>query len=160
MLDQKCANEKGMCTYRPGQRHTSCTGHVARMAAVYPMALCKAIIQGCRNQLREDGRVFIGTVGILPHACDDWSGEKLKRKTERLLHVHVEKDEKLIDSVTGQPLIPELVKEARRSEMEYFVKMGVWTRRSRSEAFRRCGKPPISVRWIDTNKGEIGRAHV
>ena len=57
------------------------------------MNLCKAILQGCRAQLREDGRVFIGHVGILPRECDEWSDAKYQSKTEKLLNVQIRKDD-------------------------------------------------------------------
>ena len=66
---------------------------VARMAAIYPVNPCKAIIQGCRAQLRENGRVFVGHVGILPRECDSWSDQKLERKAEKILHVKITKVE-------------------------------------------------------------------
>ena len=105
-----------------------CTGKTARMAAIYPVKLCKAILQGCRAQLREDGRVFIGLVGIGPKESDAWSEKKLEAKTEKLLNVQVNKagEEEFKDSVTGQPLDAALVKEARRKEMEYFESIEAW----------------------------------
>ena len=57
------------------------------------------------------------------------------------------------DSVTGQPLPEALVRAARRLELEYFEKKHVWVKVPRSEALAKTGKPPITVRWIDTNKG-------
>ena len=38
--------------------------------------------------------------------------------------------------------------------MEYFEMMKVWLKKPRSDARRYMGKPPISVRWIDVNKGD------
>ena len=63
---------------------------------------------GCPAQLREDGGVFIGHVGIGPRECDSWSDAKLEAKTEGLLKVQIHKEgpEEYKDSVTGQPLIP------------------------------------------------------
>jgi hypothetical protein len=154
MLKLKCNGKEGRCTRAGGGVHKLCMGDVARMAAIYPMNLCKAIIQGCRAQLREDGRVFIGHVGILPRECESWSEKKLEAKAEKLLHVKVTKsdEEEFKDSVTGQPLDPGLVREARRKELEYFEAMKVWIRKPREDSFKRMGKPPISVRWIDVNK--------
>ena len=37
---------------------------VARMAAIFPIRLCKAILEGFRNQLKKDGVVFEGVVGM------------------------------------------------------------------------------------------------
>ena len=88
MLKERCDGKDGRCSRPGGGEHASCTGKTARMAAIYPMKLCKAILQGCRAQLREDGRVFVGLVGIGPRDSDAWSDKKLEAKTERLLNVH------------------------------------------------------------------------
>ena len=38
--------------------------------------------------------------------------------------------------------------------MKYFVDKDVWTKRPRQEAFDKMGKAPITVRWVDVNKGD------
>ncbi len=53
MLKLTCKSKAGGCTRAGGGEHRPCIGDVARMAAIYPMNLCKAIIQGCRAQLRD-----------------------------------------------------------------------------------------------------------
>ena len=58
------------------------------------------------------------------------------------------------DAVTGQPLRASLVIAARKLELEYFASKTVWEKRPHSEAFARTGKKPITVRWIDVNKGD------
>jgi len=58
------------------------------------------------------------------------------------------------DDMTGQPLIDSLVHEARRRELEYFGSKGVWTKVSRKLAYDRTGRAPITVRWVDVNKGD------
>ena len=52
---------------------------LATDAAVYPMRLCKAILQGCRRQLQEDDLMVLGIVGIQSKA-EDVSEEKLKKR--------------------------------------------------------------------------------
>ncbi|MDP7318828.1 MAG: hypothetical protein QGH12_11695, partial [SAR324 cluster bacterium] len=66
----------------------------------------------------------------------------------------VDMGEQFRDAITGQLLRPELVRAARMKELEYIRSKGVWEKRPIAEAFRRCGKSPISVRWIDVNKGD------
>ena len=56
------------------------------------MKLCKAILQGCHAQLREDGRVLIGHVGIGPKECDSWSDAKLEAKIEKVWKVQIHKE--------------------------------------------------------------------
>ncbi len=58
------------------------------------------------------------------------------------------------DAVSGQPLEPALVRAARKKELEYFDHKQVWRKRPRAEALAKTGKRPISVRWIDVNKGD------
>ena len=100
--------------------------------------------------------MFICHVGILPREFDSWSEEKLASKAEKLLHIKIAKneEEEFKDSVTGQPMNGDLVREARRKELEYFESMKVWIKKPREDSFKHMGKPPISVRWIDVNKGD------
>ena len=58
------------------------------------------------------------------------------------------------DAITAQILDPALVRAARKEEMAYFAEKQVWYKRPRSEAYGRQGKPPISVKWVDVNKGD------
>ena len=47
---------------------------------------------------------------------------------------------------------PELVKEARKAEMEYFRKMGVYTKVSKKRCYDVTERAPVGVRWVDINK--------
>ena len=192
-LDQKCSGRRGLCS--SGRPHAPCSGAAARRAAEYPVGLCKAIIKGCRNQLREDGRLRPGRCGI--HLVEDELGslslEQLERKaaymadhessmdSEDAVYVYAvtgrpvepavrevaakqfeaimkiapkPEEERFYDSVTGQPLRADLVRAARKEELKFFLTMQVWAKRRRSEAYERMGKGPISVKWVDTNKGD------
>ena len=57
------------------------------------------------------------------------------------------------DAITGQ-LLDLLVRLARNEELAYFESKGVLHKRPRSEAYQRMGRPPITVKWVDTNKGD------
>ena len=57
------------------------------------------------------------------------------------------------DALTGQPLVAEPVPVARRKELQYFADKAVWRLRPRAEAYANIGKPPITVKWVDVNKG-------
>jgi hypothetical protein len=168
-LEKRCKGRNGDCSRRGGGRHATASGRVAREAAIYPFKLCRAILEGCRNQLRKDDRIHDGMYGIqglfeedsaqtLQSSYHDaLTGERLSVEesavAERVFAVH-SNDEVFKDSVTGQPLEKALVSAARKLEMEYFEEKNVWERRPRAEALARTGKAPISVRWIDTNKGD------
>ena len=56
--------------------------------------------------------------------------------------------------MTGQPLPPDLCRKARALELDYFKEKEVWQVRQISEALRRTGRPPITVRWVEVNKGD------
>ena len=58
------------------------------------------------------------------------------------------------DDLTGQTLKDALVLQARAVELAYFNTKGVWKKVSRNVAKTTSGKSPISVGWVDTNKGD------
>ena len=47
-----------------------------------------------------------------------------------------------------------VVLQARAVELAYFNIKGVWKEVSRNVTKTTSGKSPISVRWVDTNKGD------
>ena len=59
-----------------------------------------------------------------------------------------------VDDLTGLPLPPDLCRAARKKEIDYFKSKQVWDIRSINEARRIMGRAPISVRWVETNKGD------
>ena len=69
MLRKRCSGRNGSCSRAKGGTHTLCSGGVARRAAIYPFRLCKAILQGFRNQLRRDGVMEVNVVGMQV-SCD------------------------------------------------------------------------------------------
>ena len=164
-LSKRCCGRGGVCSRRGGGRHVIAAGRVAREAAVYPFRLCRAILQGCRNQLLRDGTLQVGMYGLQgvfeedqTRYYDHFTGAVLEGTdvvaAERVFSVQQQAHESYKDSVTGQPLRAELVRAARKLEMEYFEAKQVWEKRPRSEALAKTGKAPITVRWIDTNKGD------
>jgi hypothetical protein len=66
----------------------------------------------------------------------------------------VNRHERFVDDITGQPLDPELCRIARKAELDYFRSKSVWSLRPIKEAWRLTGRPPISVRWVEVNKGD------
>ena len=57
------------------------------------------------------------------------------------------------DDMSGQILRDDLVLEARMKELAYFREKGVWQKRLLVE-IKRAGHRPISVRWVDVDKGD------
>ncbi len=70
------------------------------------------------------------------------------------MKVRVEGDQTSKDDVTGHLLNPELIGAARAKELEYLDGRDVWELRSIEGCRRHTGKPPVSVRWVDVNKGD------
>ena len=197
-LSQRCGGKAGECS-ETGQRHATCSGSVAREAAIYPAELCRAILSGFYRQLQKDGLVGPGTVGMdvtgqsreakslalitgvtgalaVPSEeqpakrpnqeeyiyRDARTGRPLRvelaevisQKFDDVETVQSQGEIKYWDSVAGQPLVTELVDAARSKELEYFASKNVWYLRPRTEAYQKTGRSPITVKWIDVNKGD------
>ena len=94
---------------------------MVRLAAIY-FKRCKAILVGFRNQLRCDGLYTDGFVGMVEGYCET---ERipvyhLTDAYGQVLKVQIEGAETYKDDLTGQPLPLELVRIARKQELEYF----------------------------------------
>ena len=148
-LDKTFAGKSGYCSRHPGVKHVECRGLTARRAAIFPFQLCRAILRGMREQLRRDGVFEPGVVGLHQSGfvADSSCGSIL------LSALAMERP-KYIDDLTGQPLPEDLVRQGRKLELDYFCEKQVWVKRPYAEARQRTGKAPISVRWVDTNKGD------
>ena len=153
----------------PGDHaHISLESGRAKAAEKYPPGLVRAIIEGLKNQIAEDEsrtvdlkpvsslqlKKILEEFGCPPHWIDDQHGDTVDDELMQveLNALHVKNGESwAVDDVNGSVLDPEAVKEARRIELEYFRKMQVYTKVSRSLA---RGKKIIRTRWIDINKGD------
>ncbi|CAK0863719.1 unnamed protein product, partial [Prorocentrum cordatum] len=58
------------------------------------------------------------------------------------------------DDRAGALLGAEMVRSARRSEMDFMAQRGVWTYASDEDCYRELGRKPLSVRWVDVDKGD------
>ena len=82
-LHRTCAGRDGSCS--DGRRHASCTGKRAERAAIYPIKLCKAILQGIRCHLEAIGLMHKDCIGVMTDAEDtmidaeeDFSGYEIR----------------------------------------------------------------------------------
>ena len=57
------------------------------------------------------------------------------------------------DDVKGGALRMEDVKAARHEEITYMQGRRIWSLKPIAECWDKTGKPPTSVRWVDTDKG-------
>ena len=156
-LSDRCGGRGGACSRLQGGTHGQCRGKTARLAAMHHFKLCRAISVGFRRQLQHDGICKDGFVGMLESGL-----ERTEVKPLPILQLgcadcvyNVEADgEKIFNDLTGQILDSKLVKEARKKELDFFESKGVWVKKAMDEARRVTGKPPITVRWVDVNKGD------
>ena len=159
-LGQRCQGRGGECSRRKGGSHAQCRGKVARMAAVYDFKLCRAILVGFRKQLQKDGLCKDGFTGMLEASMEREETPLalpcmlLSGKNGEVLKVQVSNSETFRDDLTGQELDPQLVRAARAKELEYFDGKDVWQLRPVDECRRVTGKAPVTVRWVDVNKGD------
>ena len=86
---------------------------VARRAALFTVKLCRAMLEGIRNQLYVDKKYSQDSVG-LNTVYEDLEDQVLKVQKE---DCH---EESYYDDITGQPLDAALVRAARQRELEYF----------------------------------------
>ena len=160
MLSRRCAGHNGHCSRPSGGEHVTVAGSEAKRSQIFPFTLCKAILTGFRKQLIADGRLVLGVAGV-QRPEEDLSDAQLERIVRRSTAVlegvelhHIKADEEFKDAITGQALDPGMVRAARRRELEYFAAKTVWKKVPRSDAQKYQGKPPITVKWVDVNKGD------
>ena len=146
-LSKTCSSVSGSCSRPKGGQHRLCSGRHARDAARYPRGLCRAILKGITGQLKDDRLLLEGCFGV---QVPNGDAEIIKN----MYGPDQGYSGKFKDDLTGQALRDDLVKEARAKELAYFCQKGVWKKVQRSMARGRTGRPPISVRWVDVNKGD------
>ena len=146
-LEQRCQGRNGACSRAKGGKHAQCQGTIATDAAIYPRGLCKTILKATAEQLKLDGHIRAGCFGIQP--LDD------DAEIEAEIHGPAQGfSGRYKDDLSGQVLNDKMVMAARMKELEWFHAKGVWIKVPRSEARATTGRPPITVRWVDVNKGD------
>ena len=79
------------------------------------------------------------------------------------LEVNVEKDtweEWEDDGYEKDEFDPHLLREARLEELQFMEKIGVWEPSSWEECVQQTGRPPITTKWVDVDKGRDGEVLV
>ena len=64
------------------------------------------------------------------------------------------------DDLSCELLPPGKVAEARSEEVKVMNQRGVWEFRTEAECWEKTGKAPVSMRWVDVNKGGKDRMEV
>ena len=157
-LSKQCPNRQGWMVHQ----HVRLEGGRTRLAQVYPPELCRAICRGLELQLQADreGQFLLASVEPIMMTK---SGDLLNAANELMKKYKiVEEDlddqrEEAWDDVSGAQLDANEVRRARMEEIEYIHKMQLYTKVPVAECYQRTNKSPISVRWVDTNKGDTER---
>ena len=141
--------------------------------------MCVTILKGIRAQLIKDRRTRPGEMCIYEmmlegnDEIEDFENSRAEKELEAKWVSDVSCDQRtrmepsndhgllklgcqvdrFIDDLTGLPLPPDLCRAARQKEVDYFESKGVSSVRSVNAARRVMGRSPISVRWVEANKG-------
>ena len=150
------------CPNRTGQQvhnHVALENGRTRAAQIYPDGLCKVIGKGLQEQTEMDtnGQFLLMNIDAeAEESSQDLrrSADRLKRKYQIVEEENDEQMETAWDDVSGAELNPSMVKDARKEEMDYVRKMHWYDKVPIAECKRATGKMPITVRWIDINKGD------
>ena len=62
--------------------------------------------------------------------------------------------ERFVEDLAGQALPEVLCRAARAVKLDDFESKEEWVVRKVNEALQRTGRPPITVRWVEVNKGD------
>ena len=135
--------------------HADISGGKTSECQRYPEKFCKMVCEGVKRELQ--------TVKWRNRLCEVFD---VTQSFGKLLNVHEKIDKmecppeedpfsqlyeglEFVDDISGSPLIKELAIEARKLEIDFFKRMGVYTKVARQSWMR-----VISTKWIDQNKGD------
>jgi hypothetical protein len=153
-----------------GHEHHDLTGNTARHAERYPRRLVLTILRGLREELISEGR--LGSLELGQH---DDEPEAIPEEGDLSHAPHGHGDDGATpaptttpwspvfrDEYTGLVLPTDLVEKARKDEIGFMNKLGVWRaeRRDRAMVGMAPGSKPIGVRWIDSDKGDASQRNV
>ena len=152
-LDVKCPRDHD---------HVHLVSNRAKGAAIYPPALCRAIIKGFAEQLKVDS---VQDADTKKRDAPAFSLDILQVDSDDTGAVPAEDPDDLedwtaSDDVRGGVLPVAEVKRARQREVQYLKDRKVYAYSTWREALRKTGKRPLRLKWIDTNKGDTQNFNV
>ena len=152
-LDLRCSNTNGHGS------HDHATLENGKVAAthVYPPILHRTICKGLMERIEVGGN---GQFVITEINADVKSNDKVSKieptnLQEQYKIVGDEDAEELAmawGDVSGAELDPTVAKKARAEEIDYVHKMSLYMKVLVEEYYKKTGRAPIIVRWIDVNK--------
>ena len=127
----------------------------ASACQIYPRRFCSEICLGLKEELtaKQIGEITLDAIDVIrelmeayePHPHD----EEAAKDKATMEYLCSGKD--FYDDISGKWLDKDRAIEARRLELEFFRKMGVYTKIPRSAA---GDAKVITTKWIDTDKGD------
>ena len=134
----------------------------------------EAIIEGKEAKREEKKRTRREGRAVTPGSSHDHQKNDKKRKAEdddieaerirepvpeedvdQMIQEVVEELDVAWDDVNGGELDKRKVDEARREEVKYMQARGLWKVVAEEDSWVATGAAPISVKWVDTNKGSL-----
>ena len=154
ILSGVCSNVEG----KTWHRHVNLINGRARSAQVYPPLLVRGILEALRNQLAEDGEFSQALnslgAGPVPDAVPVIDEEQ--EVYDSLPPADLPVAGPVYDSNTGAELDLAKVAAARREELDWVQKQCIY-KKVPAEQARAAGKVPITMKWVDRNKGDLER---
>ena len=149
-------------------------GKRTREALKYHRKLCGALVDGIRLQKHwDEGGVGMMAQGFEVHQLGRMVqkqpglytvGTSGKQEFWHSTGIRIPNDEEddheyrkgmvARDDVNGSDLGPNMVQQARREEIAYYNKMGVYRTVPLEECYTATGESPVGVRWIDHTEGD------
>jgi hypothetical protein len=151
LTNAECVADEIQRSCRGEHEHQPLTGGRAGPPQEYPRELCRAICRGIVKQLKMKSMSVKSVLRL--------EARVVGRDTEFSDKYHDGEEQEIgkrmaaWEDLTGVPLNPKKVMEARQKELEYISDRNVWTVISR-EVAKRNGWKIIKTRWIDINKGD------
>ncbi|CAK9049785.1 Retrovirus-related Pol polyprotein from transposon TNT 1-94 [Includes: Protease [Durusdinium trenchii] len=132
-------------------RHVHLVNGRARQAQKYPPRMVAAILRAIRQELRWRGELNeLSVEGSGP--SPDGETNEPNNKFDAPVEDHEQAE--YFDTVTGAPLRKEAVLAARQEELRWVQKQQIYVKVPIEECHQATGKPPITLKWVDKNKGD------
>ena len=89
------------------------------------------------------------------HSLEKWIAEVRQDLQSQEKELELDGDESVTayDNVHGGEISVKDLRAARKEEVEFMKARGIWKERPMEECGRKTGRMPVSVRWVDVNKG-------
>ena len=139
---------------RGGHRHVHLVAGKAKAAQVYPRKLCTTLCAGIAAQSKLDELGLEARPLMSVEEMARAARNPAEESPSDALHERCSDNLEAYDGLTGDALDPELMKKARKEDILYFKKMGVYDKAEVEECYKVIGKAPIAVCWVDVNKGD------